>query len=62
MEENIFLLEESDEGGYTAKGMGVSIFTEAGTIEELRIALKDAIRCHFPFNKNITTKLHFEKT
>ncbi len=28
MEEVIFLVEESDEGGYIAKGLGVSIFTE----------------------------------
>lgn len=47
MEEVIFLVEESDEGGYTAKGMGVSIFTEADTIELLKEAVKDAVRCHF---------------
>jgi len=28
MEEVIFLVEESLEGGYTAKGLGVSIYTE----------------------------------
>lgn len=47
MEEVIFLVEESPEGGFTAKGLGVSIFTEADTIEELKIAVKDAVHCHF---------------
>jgi len=32
MEEVIVLVEESEVGGYIAKGMGVSIFTEAETI------------------------------
>ena len=47
MEEIIFLVEESAEGGYTAKGLGVSIFTEGETIEDLQKNIKDAILCHF---------------
>ena len=47
MEEIIFLVEESDEGGYIAKAMGPSIVTEADTIEELRLAVKDAVQCHY---------------
>jgi len=47
MEEVIFLVEESPEGGYTAKGLGVSIYTEAESMEELRVAVKDAVSCHF---------------
>ena len=47
MEEVVFLVEESLEGGYTAKGLGVSIFTEAETLEELRDAVKDAVHCHY---------------
>ena len=43
MNEIIFLVEESPEGGYTARGLGHSIFTEADTWEEL----KEAVRCHF---------------
>lgn len=46
-EEIIFLVEESQEGGYLAKGIWVSIFTDADTIEELKLAVKDAIQCHF---------------
>lgn len=47
MEEVIFLVEESPEGGYIAKGLGVSIFTQAETLDELRTAVRDAVHCHF---------------
>lgn len=58
MEEIIFMVEESDEGGYTAKGLGVSIFTEADTIEALRVMVKDAVHCHFDDNKRRIIRLH----
>ncbi len=61
MEEVIFLVEESDEGGYTAKGIGVSIFTEAETIEELKAAVKDAIQCHFEDIRPRLVRLHMVK-
>ena len=47
MSEIIFLVEPSPEGGYTAKALGHSIFTEADTWDELKIAVQDAVRCHF---------------
>ncbi len=47
MEEIIFLVEESDEGGYIAKALGASIVTEADTMEELKDMVKDAVQCHF---------------
>ena len=46
-DEIIFLVEESLEGGYEAKALGHSIFTQADTYEELKEAVKDAILCHF---------------
>ncbi len=45
--ELIFLVEEAEEGGYTARALGESIFTQADTWEELRDAVQDATRCHF---------------
>jgi hypothetical protein len=45
--EIIFLVEESSEGGYEAKALGHSIFTEAETFEELKDSIKDAVHCHF---------------
>ena len=61
MEEIIFLVEESAEGGYTAKGLGVSIFTEGETIEDLQKNIKDAILCHFDFEKPRLVRLHMVK-
>jgi len=45
--EVIFLVEESLEGGYEARAIGYSIFTEADTIDELKIMVQDAVHCHF---------------
>lgn len=45
--EIIFLVEESLEGGYEARALGYSIYTEGATLEELRIAIIDAVKCHF---------------
>jgi hypothetical protein len=45
--EIIFLVEESPEGGYEARALGYSIYTEAETLEELKNMVKDAIKCHF---------------
>ncbi|MEK6565048.1 MAG: 2-oxoisovalerate dehydrogenase [Candidatus Omnitrophota bacterium] len=47
MSEIIFIIENSDEGGYIAKALGYSIHTEGETVEELKENIKDAIRCHF---------------
>ena len=45
--EIIFAVEESPEGGYEAKALGHSIYTQADTMEELKIMVQDAVRCHF---------------
>ena len=45
--ELIFVIEEAPEGGYTAQALGYSIYTEADTWEELKIAVQDAVACHF---------------
>jgi hypothetical protein len=58
MEEVFFLVEESTEGGYVAKGLGVSIFTEADTLEILRESVKDAVHCHFDDDKKRIIRLH----
>jgi predicted RNase H-like HicB family nuclease len=47
MSEIIFIVENSDEGGYTAKALGFSIHTEGETLDELKENIKDAIKCHF---------------
>jgi hypothetical protein len=45
--EIIFSIEEAPEGGYVARALGHSIFTEADDLEALREAVRDAVRCHF---------------
>ena len=45
--EIIFVVEDSPEGGYLARAAGESIFTEADTLAELHAQVRDAVRCHF---------------
>ncbi len=45
--EIIFMVEEADEGGYEARALGYSIFTQAESLDELRSMVQDAVRCHF---------------
>ena len=47
MAEIIFVVEEAPEGGYTARALGPSIFTEADDLPTLRKCVLDAVRCHF---------------
>ena len=45
--EIIFEVEESPEGGYEARALGFSIYTQADTLDELKAMTQDAVRCHF---------------
>ena len=47
MPEIIFLIQEAAEGGYAARALGESIFTEAETLDELRTNVRSAVACHF---------------
>jgi hypothetical protein len=47
MDELIFLVEDAPEGGYTARALGASLFTEADDLDSLREQVRDAVRCHF---------------
>ncbi len=47
MNEIIFMVEEAPEGGFTARALGYSIFTEADTWEGLKEAAQEAVRTHF---------------
>ncbi|MCX6151889.1 MAG: 2-oxoisovalerate dehydrogenase [Ignavibacteriales bacterium] len=49
--EIMFIIEESLEGGYEAKALGYSIFTEAENLVELRKNIKEAIACHFEISE-----------
>jgi hypothetical protein len=58
--ELIFLVEESPEGGFTARGLGASIFAEADDIASLHENVRDAVRCHFEEGQRPKViRLHF---
>lgn len=59
MLEVIFLIEEAPEGGYIARALGHSIFTEADSWNELKPAIQDAVNCHFdPAQKPAVVRMH----
>lgn len=60
MNEVVFLVEEAPEGGYTARALGESIFTEAESLADLHDAVREAVRCHFDDGTTPTViRLHF---
>lgn len=60
MTEIVFVVEQAPEGGLTARALGESIFTEADTEAELRIAVQDAVSCHFDEGQSPKViRLHF---
>jgi predicted RNase H-like HicB family nuclease len=60
--EVIFQIEESPEGGYEARALGFSIFTDGETYEEIKTNILDAVNCHFDEdNKPKLLRLHFIK-
>ncbi|MTJ51733.1 2-oxoisovalerate dehydrogenase [Anabaena sp. UHCC 0253] len=58
IKEIIFLVEEDDEGGYIAKAINQSIFTQADSLQELRELVKDAVHCHYPDEQNRPQLIH----
>ena len=60
MNEIVFVVEQAPEGGLTARALGEAIFTEADTEAELRVAVQDAVHCHFDEGKSPRViRLHF---
>ena len=60
MNEIIFFIEEPAEGGFTARALGESIFTQVDTLDTLRQQVRDAVNCHFDEGKAPEViRLHF---
>lgn len=60
MNDMIFVVEEAPGGGFTARSLGASIFTEANDIESLHERVRDAVRCHFDEGRAPkVVRLHF---
>lgn len=61
MDELIFLVENAPEGGYAARALGASIFTEADDLDSLREQVPDAVRCYFDEGQGPRViRLHYE--
>ena len=60
MEELVFLIEAAPEGGFTARALGASIFTEADDRGTLKKQVLDALGTHFePDKRPRLVCLHF---
>jgi len=60
MNEIIFLVEEADEGGYTARALDASIFTAAEDLAGIRHNVREAVECHFDDGRGPKViRLHF---
>ena len=60
--EIIFTVQESPEGGYEARALDYSIFTQADSIDELKTMIRDAVSCHFENGeKPSVIRLHMVK-
>ena len=60
--EIIFIIEESLDGGYEAKAVGESIFTEGNSLDELKKNIVDAVNCHYDEEKKpAIIRLHYIK-
>ncbi len=47
MNELVFEVAQEADGGFTAKALGESIFTQANTWEELRANVKEAVQAFY---------------
>ncbi len=47
MSEIIFAVREAEEGGFWARALGHSLFTQGEDWDDLRTMVKDAVSCHF---------------
>ncbi len=45
--EVVFLVEGSPQGGFVARAVGVSIFTQGDTLDALRANVREAVACHY---------------
>ncbi len=61
MQEIIFVITESPEGGFEAAALGLSLFTEADDWESLKESIVEAVSCHFDDNTKRIVRMHFVK-
>jgi hypothetical protein len=60
MKDIIFTVSEEDDGSFTARAIGYSIFTEAENKDDLKKNIKEAVKAHFDtINNPITIIMQF---
>lgn len=61
MSEIIFEVSEAEEGGFWARALGHSIFTQGEDWDDLRAMVKEAVACHFEAAEDAPKiiRLHF---
>ena len=60
--EIIFEVTEAIEGGFDARALGFSIFTQGDDWEDLKAMVRDAVACHFDDGAEPRViRLHFVK-
>ena len=60
--EIIFEVTEAIEGGFDARALGYSIFTQGDDWEDLKAMVRDAVACHFDDGAEPRViRLHFVK-
>lgn len=61
MQELIFIVEESTDGGFTAKCTSEPIFTQAEDWDALKKSVVDAVHCHFDDENKRIIKLQITR-
>ena len=61
MQELLFIVTESPDGGFTAHCSSTSIYTQAETMEDLKHAIIEAVHCHFDDNQKRNIRLQIIK-
>lgn len=58
-----FIIHEAEEGGYYAESIGVAIFAEGDSIDELKENIKSGITCYYESSDEtpVFAHLHFVK-
>ena len=59
--EIVFEVTEATEGGFNARALGYSIFTQGEDWSDLKSMVIDAVRCHFDDDVIRVIRLHLVK-
>jgi len=58
MKEITFVITEAEEGGFNARALGHSVFTQGATRQEIETNVRDAVLCHFEPEEAVPKLIH----